>query len=405
MTSKEQHRSHSDRLGQRDLMSGMCLRPATFALALAAVVHGTVASPSAQAQTFKVLYTFTGNPDGEFPYAGLIRDSSGRLYGTTEAGGPQNGGTVFGVNRAGEEVTLYNFSGGADGASPSDSLVADPAGNFYGTTACGGASNSGTVFKVTKAGKETVLYSFEGGMDGLHPDGGLAIDPAGNLYGTTVYGGASNYGTVFEVDRSGTETVLHSFTGGTDGAYPYAGLILDSAGNLFGTTSGGGGFNAGTVFEVDRTGKEVVLYTFSGGADGDGPEAGLARDAAGNLYGTTTDGGNSSCSCGTVFELDTTGKETVLYSFTGGKDGGYPFAAVLSGSGGNLYGTTGRGGDFNNGTVFQLDPTGKETVLYSFTGGTDGSSPRGLVQDSAANLYGTTAGGGANYGVVFELKP
>jgi len=149
----------------------------------------------------------------------------------------------------------------------------------------------------------------------------------------------------------------------------------------------------------------VVLYTFSGGADGDGPEAGLARDAAGNLYGTTTDGGNSSCSCGTVFELDTTGKETVLYSFTGGKDGGYPFAAVLSGSGGNLYGTTGRGGDFNNGTVFQLDPTGKETVLYSFTGGTDGSSPRGLVQDSAANLYGTTAGGGANYGVVFELKP
>jgi uncharacterized repeat protein (TIGR03803 family) len=309
---------------------------------------------------------------------------------------------VFKVDTTGAETVLYSFTGGADGSGPSAGLIRNSAGNLYGTTSDGGTSGRGVVFKLDTTGTETVLYSFTGEADGGYPSAGLIQDSAGNLYGTTEYGGASNDGVVFKVDTSGTETVLHSFRGG-DGATPFAGLIRDSAGDLYGTTYVGGASGLGVVFKLNKTG-ETVLYSFTGG-DGAYPGAGLFRDSAGILYGTTLYG---ALDFGEVFMLDTTGAETVLHSFTGGTDGAYPYAVLIQGSAGNLYGTTYLGGTSNNaGVVFKLDTTGTETVLYSFTGGTDGGEPlAGVIQDSAGNLYGTTSGGGIdNHGVVFKLQP
>jgi len=240
---------------------------------------------------------------------------------------------------------------------------------------------------------------------GADPLAGLVRDAAGNLYGTTASGGASGLGTVFKVSAGGAETVLHSFTGGSDGEYPYASVIRDAAGNLYGTTYAGGASGLGTVFKIDTQAHETVLYSFRGGADGEYPSAGLVRDAAGNLYGTTNSGGSSGG--GIVFKISSAGKETVLHSFKGGKDGEYPYASVIRDAAGNLYGTTYGGGASGWGTVFEIDPTGKETVLYTFTGAADGASPEGgLVQDTAGHLYGTTKYGGAfGAGTVFELSP
>ncbi len=281
---------------------------------------------------------------------------------------------------------------------------------------------------------EEVLYSFcpvSGCTDGKVPTAGLIRDTAGNLYGTTSGGGAHGAGAVFKIDTTGKETVVYSFcsVGGsscTDGSNPFSGLIEDAAGNLYGTTLSGGAYSVvgGTVFKIDSAGEETVLYSFcaSNCLDGQGPEAGLLRDAAGNLYGTT--GGGGAHSDGTVFKLDTTGKETVLYSFcsvggTSCTDGNFPFAGLIEDAAGNLYGTTQRGGANGRGTVFKVDTTGTETVLYSFcsVGGsncTDGSSPgAGLIEDAEGNLYGTTLLGGANFtvnfgqdsGTVFKLDP
>src|SRR5271157_4610665 len=256
-----------------------------------------------------------------------------------------------------------------------------------------------------------VLYTFTGSPDGAVSDGGLVRDAQGNLYGTTSQGGdpacTNGCGTVFKVNTTGNETVLYSFTGGADGAYPGAGLLRDAQGNLYGTTGQGGALacnapnGCGTVFKVDTTGKETVLYSFTGGADGSTPEAGLLPDAQGNLYGTTSQGGDPACTngCGTVFKVDTTGKETVLYSFTGLPDGASPTAGLVQDAQGNLYGTTSQGGDpactNGCGTVFKVDTKGKKTVLYSFTGGADGAIPyAGLARDAPGNLYGTAQRGG-----------
>jgi uncharacterized repeat protein (TIGR03803 family) len=254
-----------------------------------------------------VLHTFNGSPtDRAIPGAAhLIGDSAGNLYGTTESGGASGAGVVFKLNKTGETV-LYSFTGGADGWSPVAGLIRDSAGNLYGTTFGGGArfgeSGSGVVFKLDTTGTETVLYSFTGGADGGSPAAGLIRDSAGNLYGTTELGGVSGAGVVFKLDTTGTETVLHSFTG-PGGENPYAGLIADSAGNLYGTTYGGGASGSGVVFKLDTTGTETVLYSFTGGADGGSPVAGLIRDSAGNLYGTTYEGGTSDA--GVVFKLET----------------------------------------------------------------------------------------------------
>ena len=327
---------------------------ASGALALlgALFVAAAIGIPGAQAQTYTVLYRFKGSPtDGAHPeYGHLIADSAGNLYGTTEGGGASNAGVVFKVDLKTVETVLYSFTGGADGANPYSGLIRDSAGNFYGTTKSGGASNAGVVFKLDTAGTETVLHSFTGGADGANPYAGLIRDSAGNLYGTTEAGGVSNFGVVFKLDKTG-ETVLHSFTGGADGANPYAGLLQDSAGNLYGTTLEGGTNDIGVVFKVDTTGTETVLYSFTI-RNGKYPYAGLIADPAGNLYGTTANGGLSGL--GVVFKLDTTGTETVLYNLTGGDNGASPVASVIRDSAGNLYGTV-PNANFG-GLIFRIQP-------------------------------------------------
>jgi len=370
----------------------------------------------AWSQTYRVLYSFTGGDDGATPQSSLIRDAAGNLYGTTYHGGAFHFGTVYKLDPTGKETTLHSFAG-VDGMWPSSSLLRDADGNLYGTTQDGGTPEGGgcrhgcgTVFKVDPAGKETVLYAFTGKADGGVPYAGVARDGDGNLYGTTHWGGdmsacqGSGCGTVFRVDTAGKETVLDAFTGGADGEYPQAGLIRDAAGNLYGATEWGGdgcgGFGCGTIFKVDTAGKETVLYQFTGGADGGGP-GGVIRDAAGTLYGATVEGGRTGW--GTVFKLDTSGKESVLYAFTGEADGGMPVAGVVRDAEGNIYGTTARGGDYYGicvnygcGVVFKVDKRGTEEVLYAFTDVSppDLYFPAGVILDKAGNLYGTYPYGG-----------
>ena len=366
--------------------------------------------------------------------APLIRDQAGNLYGTTSSmvpppafdgdatcPNPRECGAVFKLDRTGAETTLHSFAGAPDGAQPVAGLVRDASGNLYGTTAQGGGapctfeSGCGTVFKIDASGMETVLYNFTGGTDGGAPMAGLVRDAAGNLYGTTYYGGdlscesGTGCGTVFKLSTTGAETVLYSFAGGTDGELPAAGLVRDAAGNLYGTTLVGGAYGAGTVFRVTEAGKEKVLYSFTGGVDGSLPLATLVRDAAGSLYGTTQLGGTYGA--GTVFQVGGTGTERILHSFRGGMDGGYPFAGLVMDPAGNLYGTTffggGTGCEGGCGTVFELIAGGAGTILHSFTGRADGGYPRAaLVQDAAGKLYGTAEIGGASgAGAVFRLKP
>ena len=411
--------------------SGTRLRAVSIALALAIVlVPAVLVTEPAEAQTFKVLHTFRGRAQGGEAYAGLIRDAKGNLYGTTYLGGSkcyEGCGVVFKVGTTGKETVLYNFGLGRDGGGPYGTLVSDAAGNLYGTAEYGGrgshkvcALGCGVVFKWDKeTGKETVLYSFKGtDGDGAYPDAGLVWDANGNLYGTTSEGGAYGGGTVFKLDQSGKETVLYSFGAAQgDGNLPLAGLVLDANGNLYGTTSEGGiggcnyGGGCGTVFKVDKTGNETVLYSFTGGTDGGFPVFGyLVRDAAGNLYGTTDSGGSSACTngCGVVFKVDESGNETVLYSFSGtGGDGANPDAGLVWDAAGNLYGTTFAGGASGYGTVFMLDTTGTETVLHSFKVSDGGNPYDGLVRDAKGNLYGTTSccGRSGGQGTVFELTP
>ena len=374
-------------------LSGRCLL--TLALLLAAVQSG-------RAQTFRVLYSFAG-PDGAAPHAGLILDTKGNLYGTTELGGSYSYGVVFKLAPSGKQTVLYNFTGGADGGTPLAGLVRDAKGNFYGTTYSRGSSYQGVVFKLTQKGKQTVLHTFTGhGGDGSSPVGTLVRDAKGNLYGTTQRGGSNGLsGTVYRLDRTGKETVLHSFIGApTDGEEPDAGLVQDLNGNLYGTTYLGGDSDSGVVFKVNAVGHETVLHSFTGHSDGR-PMASLIRDTHGTLYGTTSEAD------GTVFKLGKRGKEKVLYQFGGTSDGNSPYAGLSRDAQGNIYGTTFYGGYQDNGVVFKLDSAGNETVLYTFTGGSDGGNPfAGVILDTQGNLYGTTYHGGAyGGGTVFKLTP
>jgi uncharacterized repeat protein (TIGR03803 family) len=305
------------------------------------------------------------------------------------------------VQVARSETVLYSFAG-ADGAIPVAGLILDAKGNIYGTTYGGGASGFGTVFQITSAGTEKVLYSFSGGADGSGPISDL-VEANGNFYGTTIEGGgAGAVGTVFKVTSTSRETVLASLTLEDGGAYPEGGLVRDKHGNLYGTTSGyNGGYGNGAVFKVSSSGKLTILYTFQGGDDGLCPYGDLLLDAEGNLYGTTYRGGTSGL--GTVFEITPSGSETVLYSFTGGTDGSLPAAGLFRDVSGNLYGTTTGGGN-GYGTVFKVTPDGTETIVHSFTD-SDGYYPIApLVQDAKGNFYGTTEFGGRHgQGTVFKL--
>jgi uncharacterized repeat protein (TIGR03803 family) len=377
-----------------------------LAVVLAALALGSGGAPAA---TEKVLHSFAGGPsDGANPKAGLVEGSDGNFYGTTYKGGGPGLGTVFKITPAGAETVLYSFTG-SDGAKPRASLIEGSDGNFYGTTLQGGVFFGGTLFKVTPGGAESVLYSFcsqTACTDGHHP-AGLVEGSDGNFYGTA-YEGGKGQGTVFQVTPSGGERVLHSFAAGSgDGAFPQGGLIEGSDGNFYGTTVGGGAFSQGTVFMVTPGGAETVLYSFGRYAgDGAHPNAGLIEASDGNFYSTATFGGASGN--GAVFKVTPGGAESVLYSFTGGSDGGFPLSGLITDARGNLYGTTSRGGASGKGTVFKITPGGAETVLHSFGGyAGDGTNPylAALVADSKGNLYGTTtAGGASNLGTVFELS-
>ena len=341
-------------------------------------------------------------------------------------------GVVFKVDASGIETVLYNFTGRADGAFPQSGVVRDPAGNLYGTTADGGDLNCnapygcGVVFKLDPAGNFAVLHTFEGSGDGIYPNG-LLLDSAGNLYGTTFSGGSTantqclpvGCGVVFKVDTGGNESVLYTFTGLADGAMPYGPLIRDPAGNLYGTTGFGGqetgnwcSFSGcGVVFKLDPLGRETVLLSFNA-TDGKTPEGGLVRDSAGNLYGTTITGGyrtSRACQlggCGVVFKLNPAGQIHVLYKFTGGPDGGSSTAGLVRDSAGNLYGTASVGGTGGVGVVFKVDVNGSETVLHSFTGGAGGSTPQAPLLNYGGRLWGTSKYQGATGygGTVFAIR-
>jgi uncharacterized repeat protein (TIGR03803 family) len=318
-------------------------------------------------------------------------------------------------------TVIYAFQGGPnDGSEPAAPPVRDAQGNLYGTTGAGGTKDWGTVYKIAASGTETLLHSFTGGADGVTPTTGLVRDAQGNLYGMTYTGGSTNCfdgggcGAVYELSPSQngwTETILYAFHGGKDGALPGDGtLALDTDGNLYGTTLYGGGSpwpnGGGVVFKLTKTSKgweEQTLYAFSPDSDGTSPSpyGGVILDSAGNIYGTTYYGG--SYGLGSVFKIDPSGAETVLYNFTGGADGADPMGALVLDGAGNLYGATPFGGDLSClalyplgcGTVFKVDPSGTETVLHTFVGPPhDGDGPSApLVLDNAGNLYGTAGGG------------
>ncbi len=380
--------------------------PAAGAIRSSATGEAAVLAPNPKEV---VLHNFASPRHGAYPANGVVRDEQGNLYGTTNGaysdvpgGGTNNAGVVFKIDPSGHQTVLYSFTGGADGSSP-NAVILDWAGNLYGTTNNGGTAGAGVVFKIDRSGKETVLYSFSGGNDGANPNN-VIRDWKGNLYGTTNYGGASGAGVVFKIDKFGNESTLYTFTGGNDGAYPNFNVALDWLGNLYGTTNNGGSAGAGVVFKVDGSGHETVLYTFTGGADGGNPN-GVTRDWGGNLYGTAS-GGGGPAGAGVVFKIDLSGHETVLYTFTGGNDGGFSNAGVTLDRFGNIYGTTNNGGTAGEGVVFKVTPAGQETVLYTFARGPVGDQPdsSGVILDECGNLYGTTAfNGTGGQGTVYKL--
>jgi uncharacterized repeat protein (TIGR03803 family) len=397
-----------------------------------------------------VLWSFGNGTDGSAPSAGLIADKNGNLYGTTYQGGANGAGTVFELTPSGggwSESLLWSFGSGADGQNPYAGLIMDKSGNLYGTTGTGGVYSGGTVFELTPptpsggTWSESILWNFGNVNDGVQPYAGLIMDESGNLYGTTGAGGVYGGGTVFELTpiNGGTwsESILWNFNdndaSGTGPYQPQGGLIMDKSGNLYGTTYQGSPFCVpsgidetvcgGTVFELSPTKAgnwtESTLWNFGNSVDGLEPYAGLITDTSGNLYGTTYDGGASSS--GIVFELtppppttpEGNWSELVLWNFGGQSDDGVePYGGLFMDASGNLYGTTYGGGASSSGTVFELTPPAPsganwaESILWSFGNGTDGVQPKaGLIVDASGNLYGTTIAGGAySDGTVFEVS-
>jgi uncharacterized repeat protein (TIGR03803 family) len=377
-------------------ISGAALCAGGLALAVLVPVH------VAHAGKHKVLYSFTGGDDGGTPfYSTLVMDKAGNLYGTTVFGGEHGAGTVFKLSPNGDEVPLYNFTGGDDGAEPSAGLVRDKQGNFYGTTYLGGENEAGTVFKLAKDGTQSVLHHFgDEDNDGVQPLSSLVFDDKQNLYGTTYGGGEHNAGTVFKITRDGDYSVPHSFGPGGDGTQPIGDLIVYDKKTLYGTTQTGGAHAAGSVFRITSKGKERVIYSFEPG-DGTTPYSGLVKDEDGNMYGVAASGGAHAA--GAVYKVTPDGTQTVLYSFGPG-DGAQPISGLLLSEDGNLYGTCYSGGALGAGAVFRITLAGKQTVLHSFGPG-EGAQPRGRLIEDKQFLYGTIETGGAHgAGTVFKVK-
>ncbi|MGB9253906.1 MAG: choice-of-anchor tandem repeat GloVer-containing protein [Candidatus Korobacteraceae bacterium] len=438
-------------------------------LCLAMLAASLVSASPAQAQTLTVIHSFSG-PDGANPVAGLSIDAKGRLYGTTQSGGHQSDscmqggcGTVFRLtNQGGGWIlnSLHDFNGPNDGSTPMARPVFAPNGLLYGTTDAGGAQfcegpGCGTAYSLRPgatacttalcAWQESIVYSF-GGIEAIcggfgdwsasqihQPQapgdvvigscpsfGDLTFDSQGNIYGTV----PCCHGAVYELSPAGTPTALYYFTGGADGDDPLSGVIFDQAGNLYGTTNGGGAHGCGTVYELSPNGgrwTETVLYSFQCGTDGQNPIGGLIMDSASNLYGTTNFGGANSG--GTVFELSPSGGGSwtfqLLYSLA--YDGTFDFViygptgTLTMDASGSLYGTTFMDGAYSAGSVFKLTPQNGSwsyTSLHDFTAGFDGSNPFGnVVMDANGNVYGTAGQGGGNEcnglscGDVWEITP
>lgn len=410
------------------------VRPA-FAVALAAfAIASLVCAFTAADASERVLYPFTGGTDGASPQGRLAFDGAGNLYGTTHLGGIATCGGNFGggcgvvfelspSGSAWSESPLYAFADGPDGGFPNAGLILDGSGNAYGTASTGGSNacsiGCGVVYELAKSGNtwtEDVLHTFIG-SDGQFPNATL-LQNNGALYSTTWYGGSHGAGTVFRLTPTSsgwTENVLYSFTGAQDGSSPAGRVVQDANGNLFGTTYPFNGSNDGVVFELSPKKrlpwKQRVLDAFGSGSGGEDPYAGLVVDGAGNLYGTTIEGGSTGS--GVVFELERHGnryKEKVLHTFTGSPDGSTPYAGLTFDGSGNLYGATLFGGPHNAGTIFEMELKArgryKEHTLYSFAGGNDGANPKGEpILDGSGNLYGTTEGGGQfGDGVVYEIS-
>lgn len=364
----------------------------------------TVSPPSA---SMTGIHPFSGDIDGAFPYAGLIQGKDGFLYGTTEGGGASYYGTIFKMAYSGGKSLLYSFTDGNSGANPYGTLVQGTNGNFYGTTYAGGTNAYGTIFKMTSSGSVSFPYSFTGGVAGANPLAGLVQGADGNFYGTAYMNGADYYGSVFKMAPGGAVTALYGFTDGSDGAYPYAGLVQGSHGNFYGTTLQGGADYYGTVFKLATNGTLTTLAAFND-VNGSYPQGGVIQGADGNFYGTTSEGGTNGY--GTVFSLTTNGTLTTLFSFAN-TNGSGPAAALVQGNDGNLYGTTSSGGIGGQGTVFKITTNGILTTLLWFDG-LNGANPQSaLVQAADGNFYGTTAMGGQDFnpstgggnGTVFRL--
>jgi uncharacterized repeat protein (TIGR03803 family) len=389
--------------------------------------HAIAAGNRSAQGSEQVLYSFTGGSDGANAATGMVLDDNGNLYGTTVTGGTSQCGTVFKLTAQASppwpETVLHNFGCYTDGKNPHGGVSFDRRGNLDGTTVAGGSGGAcssdgcGILFQLTPQ-TENVLHNFTAGRDGFGPGGGVVFDPIGNVYGMTPDGGSYSEGTIYEAWRAGRrwhEKVIHAFTGGTDGGVGSLGLLLrDTAGNLYGVAEIGGAHDAGTVFKLRATSRKrwklTTLYAFKGQPDGGSPYGGLVADSAGDLYGTTYYGGASGM--GSVFELARGAhgryRERVLYSFQGGSDGSSPTATLVLESG-ELYGTTSAGGgSCGCGTLFKVDTkSGGETVLHAFGNGTDGAYPYyGLTLDASGNFYGATvAGGSFGQGAVYEFAP
>jgi uncharacterized repeat protein (TIGR03803 family) len=386
-------------------------------LADAVFIVGFLAAAQAHAGSTQVIYSFSGGPDGRAPLSNLHLIGS-TFYGTTEFGGTggcsQGCGTVFAVSPAGKESIVYSFQGGTDGANPTSDLI-DTNGTLYGTTQgggsgtdCAGGAGCGTVFSVTQSGAETVLHAFQGGSDGAVPFVGL-LSLNSTLYGVTEAGGASNAGTAFSI-AGNTYSVLYSFKGGpNDGNGPESDLV--NIGNtLYGTTASGGDDEIGTAFSLTTQGTETVLHSFVEKKDGLRPSGRLLL-FNGQLYGTTQYGRNLKFGNGTIFRITGAGKFHKFYAFPNDGSGGSDPNGDLIDVNGVLYGTTSDGGQFGLGTVFSVTASGVETVLHSFQGGSDGNGPIAGLAYANGVLYGTTFQGGGTgcggpgCGTIFAVTP